>query len=63
MPRLTNSTQTLRTWWKRKTPLELWHHQLVTAESFEDWEEAALQLDNLLGLDLWYVVERESCAW
>ncbi|PKS11992.1 hypothetical protein jhhlp_001288 [Lomentospora prolificans] len=47
-------------WWRklwqiyyRRSPVELWLHHLRTAETFEDWEEAALHLDNLLGLDLW----------
>lgn len=35
--------------------MELWLELLRNAEVFEDWEEAALHLDNLLGLDLWYV--------
>ncbi|KAH7256939.1 hypothetical protein BKA59DRAFT_413782 [Fusarium tricinctum] len=43
----------LRTWYTRKSPVELWLDLLRTAEAFEDWEEAALHLDNLLGLDLW----------
>ncbi|KAF7548695.1 hypothetical protein G7046_g8582 [Stylonectria norvegica] len=43
----------LREWWTRKNPVELWLHLLRNAEAFEDWEEAALHLDNLLGLDLW----------
>lgn len=46
--------QKLRSWYTRKSPIELWLDLLRYAESFEDWEEAALHLDNLLGLDLWY---------
>lgn len=52
--RLTMSLQKLRSWYRRKSPVELWLHLLRHAETFEDWEEAALHLDNLLGLDLWY---------
>ncbi|KAF5534585.1 triacylglycerol lipase [Fusarium mexicanum] len=46
------SLQKLRSWYTRKSPVELWLDLLRTAEAFEDWEEAALHLDNLLGLDL-----------
>ncbi|KAL2756298.1 hypothetical protein ACRALDRAFT_2042451 [Sodiomyces alcalophilus JCM 7366] len=42
-----------RQWYTRKSPVELWLDLLRNAETFEDWEEAALHLDNLLGLDLW----------
>lgn len=52
---LTMSLQKLRSWYTRKSPVELWLDLLRTAEAFEDWEEAALHLDNLLGLDLWQV--------
>jgi hypothetical protein len=52
--------QKLRTWYTRKSPVELWLDLLGTAEAFEDWEEAALHLDNLLGLDLWHVYSRYS---
>ncbi|KAL6867843.1 patatin-like phospholipase [Trichoderma novae-zelandiae] len=43
----------LLSWWTRKNPVTLWLELLRNAETFEDWEEAALHLDNLLGLDLW----------
>ncbi|KAF9776984.1 hypothetical protein IL306_004769, partial [Fusarium sp. DS 682] len=42
------SLQKLRSWYARKSPVELWLDLLRTAEAFEDWEEAALHLDNLL---------------
>ncbi|ROT36872.1 patatin-like phospholipase [Sodiomyces alkalinus F11] len=42
-----------REWYTRKSPVELWLDLLRNAETFEEWEEAALHLDNLLGLDLW----------
>ncbi|KAH7376070.1 patatin-like phospholipase [Plectosphaerella cucumerina] len=45
--------QKLLEWYNRKTPVELWLDLLHNADAFEDWEEAALHLDNLLGLDLW----------
>ncbi|KAK1752366.1 hypothetical protein QBC47DRAFT_55542 [Echria macrotheca] len=43
----------LITWHRRRSPVQVWLSKLRTAESFEDWEAAALQLDSLLGLDLW----------
>ncbi|KAF1736214.1 putative triacylglycerol lipase [Beauveria bassiana] len=45
--------QKLFGWYTRKNPIDLWLELLRQAEAFEDWEEAALHLDNLLGLDLW----------
>ncbi|KAH6898578.1 hypothetical protein B0T10DRAFT_395178 [Thelonectria olida] len=45
--------QKLHSWYTRKSPIELWLDVLRHAETFEEWEEAALHLDNLLGLDLW----------
>ncbi|KAK4067561.1 hypothetical protein Trihar35433_6121 [Trichoderma harzianum] len=43
----------LLSWYTRKNPVKLWLELLRNAETFEEWEEAALHLDNLLGLDLW----------
>lgn len=45
--------QKFREWYTRKSPVELWLDLLRNAATYEDWEEAALHLDNLLGLDLW----------
>ncbi|KAM3446809.1 hypothetical protein MY3296_009309 [Beauveria thailandica] len=45
--------QKLFGWYTRKNPIDLWLELLRHAEAFEDWEESALHLDNLLGLDLW----------
>jgi TAG lipase / lysophosphatidylethanolamine acyltransferase len=35
--------------------VEVWFEILRNAKSYEEWEEAAFQLDVLLGNDLWYV--------
>lgn len=48
-----SNAQRFLAWARRKAPAELWLDVLRHAESYEEWEEAALRLDNLLGLDLW----------
>jgi TAG lipase/lysophosphatidylethanolamine acyltransferase len=45
--------QKLVGWYTSKHPVDLWLELLRNAETFEDWEEASLHLDSLLGLDLW----------
>jgi TAG lipase/lysophosphatidylethanolamine acyltransferase len=45
----------LSRWLTRKKPVEVWFEILRNAKSYEEWEEAAFQLDVLLGNDLWYV--------
>ncbi|KAK0734093.1 hypothetical protein B0T26DRAFT_635644 [Lasiosphaeria miniovina] len=40
-------------WYYRRSPVEVWLDVLHNASEFEEWEEAALHLDSLLGLDLW----------
>jgi TAG lipase/lysophosphatidylethanolamine acyltransferase len=42
-------------WLTRKKPVELWFEILRSAKTYEEWEEAAFQLDVLLGNDLWFV--------
>ena len=37
----------------RKNPVEVWGEILRDATTYEEWEEAAFQLDVLLGNDLW----------
>jgi TAG lipase / lysophosphatidylethanolamine acyltransferase len=39
--------------WKK--PVEVWFDVLKNAKTYEEWEEAAFQLDVLLGNDLWSV--------
>ncbi|KAH8905468.1 patatin-like phospholipase [Coniochaeta sp. PMI_546] len=43
----------LLAWFTSRSPASLWLSILRTSSTYEDWEEAALHLDNLLGLDLW----------
>ena len=45
--------QRLISWWKSKTPRKQLQHALATAVTFEEWEEAAFELDELLSMDLW----------
>ena len=45
--------QRLVEWYRRRSPVTVWLDVLREAEVFEEWEEAALHLDNLLGLDVW----------
>ncbi|CAG8982762.1 hypothetical protein HYALB_00001043 [Hymenoscyphus albidus] len=40
-------------WLTRKKPARLWFDILRDAKTYEEWEEAAFQLDVLLGNDLW----------
>lgn len=39
--------------WTSKSPVDEWLDALRNAEVYEDWEHAALQLDNLKELNLW----------
>ena len=39
----------------QKKPAEVWLEISRNAKTYEEWEEAAFQLDVLLGNDLWYV--------
>lgn len=40
-------------WWYRKKPLDTLLETLTSATSFEEWEGAAFELDELLYTDLW----------
>ncbi|KAK3496939.1 uncharacterized protein B0T23DRAFT_310764 [Neurospora hispaniola] len=42
-----------REWYRRRNPVEVWLDVLRNASEFDEWEEAAIRLDTLLGLDLW----------
>jgi TAG lipase/lysophosphatidylethanolamine acyltransferase len=41
-------------WLTHKSPVEVWFEILRGSKTYEEWEEAAFQLDTLLGNDLWY---------
>ena len=40
--------------YRRKRPKEVLLDEMARAETFEEWDEAAFRLDELLGNDLWY---------
>lgn len=48
--------QKIFAWWNQKTPREFWLDRLAGATTYEEYEDAAFQLDAVLGNDLWYVV-------
>jgi TAG lipase/lysophosphatidylethanolamine acyltransferase len=47
-------------WWRlynylrRNSPRDIYTRTLFNAHSYEEWEAAAFQLDEVLGNDLWY---------
>ncbi|KAJ5855787.1 Acyl transferase/acyl hydrolase/lysophospholipase [Penicillium soppii] len=43
----------LLSWWHSKSPRDRLFHTLANAQSYEEWEEAAFELDELLSKDLW----------
>ncbi|KAL3489764.1 acyl transferase/acyl hydrolase/lysophospholipase [Aspergillus germanicus] len=43
----------LLSWWRSKSPRTRLRHALKIATNYEDWEEAAFELDEILSLDLW----------
>ncbi|KAH1578136.1 hypothetical protein KXX17_006882 [Aspergillus fumigatus] len=45
--------QRLLAWWFSKSPKTRLRHRLATAQTFEEWEEAAFELDELRSADLW----------
>jgi hypothetical protein len=45
----------LVSWWTRKAPKDLLVESLRNANTFEEWNAAAYQLDELLQYDLWSV--------
>jgi hypothetical protein len=45
-------------WLTEKKPVDFWYECLKNAQTYEQWEEAAFQLDVLIGNDLWSVSTR-----
>ncbi|KAL4877207.1 hypothetical protein BJY04DRAFT_198774 [Aspergillus karnatakaensis] len=43
----------LFSWWRSKSPRTRLRHNLRIATNYEDWEDSAFELDELLSLDLW----------
>lgn len=60
---ITDLIQRLGNWWASKKPVDVWFEILRNAKTYEEWEEAAFQLDVLLGNDLWFVGCPISTAW
>ncbi|KAI1852353.1 hypothetical protein JX266_002531 [Neoarthrinium moseri] len=48
-----DEVQKLGGWWRTKSVLDEWLESLRNAEVYEDWEHAALHLDNIKELNLW----------
>lgn len=48
-----HAAQKFRTYWYSRPEKDVWFEALCNATTFEEWEEAALRLDNILGLDMW----------
>lgn len=46
-------SQRLLSWWKSKSPRNKLLDDLTTAQTYEEWEEAAFELDELISTDLW----------
>src|SRR5438034_5513720 len=47
--------QNLFSWWSSKSPRANLLQNLATAKSFEEWEETAMALDEVLSTDIWLV--------
>ncbi|OJJ38606.1 hypothetical protein ASPWEDRAFT_36294 [Aspergillus wentii DTO 134E9] len=43
----------LLSWWRSKSPRDRLLHCLAIAQTYEEWEDAAFDLDELLSTDLW----------
>lgn len=53
--------QKLLSWWRSKTPRDRLLQRLKTVQTFEQWEDTAFELDELLSMDLWYAGLVLSC--
>jgi TAG lipase / lysophosphatidylethanolamine acyltransferase len=52
---LTSGSQRLYSWWTAKSTRDQLLENLDEAKLFEEWEDSAYQLDEVSGLDLWYI--------
>ena len=55
-PADTRLPQKLGGWWKSKSPVDEWLDELQNALDYEQWERAALELDNIKELNLWCAI-------
>lgn len=51
--RQANRHQKLRDWYRSRSEVDIWLDALRRAPTYERWENAALHLDDLLGLNFW----------
>lgn len=42
-------------WLRSRSPKDQISYALTRADTFEEWEENAFRLDELIGADLWYL--------
>jgi hypothetical protein len=54
--------QRLYSWWTKKSTADVLIENINDARLFEEWEAAAYQLDEVLGFDLWYALNRRETA-
>lgn len=52
---LTSGSQRLYSWWTAKSTRDQLLENLDEARLFEEWDGSAYQLDEVSGLDLWFV--------
>jgi len=52
---LTSASQRFYSWWTAKSTRDQLLENLDEARLYEEWEASAYQLDEVSGLDLWYI--------